>query len=137
VSRDNARTPMQWDASVHAGFTTGEPWLAVNPNHTEINAKAAVEDPGSVFHHYRRLIELRHELEVVAVGDFTPLAPDDERVYAFTRRLGSDELLVAANLSAQPVEFETGGELLLSNYPDTEAGTLRAWEARITRTAGA
>jgi oligo-1,6-glucosidase len=134
MGRDNARTPMQWDASAHAGFTTGTPWLAVNPNYTEINAKAAVEDPDSVFHHYRRLIELRHELEVVREGGFTLLAPDDARIYAFTR---GGELLVAANFSAETVAFETGGELLLSNYPDTEAGTLRPWEARITRTAGA
>jgi oligo-1,6-glucosidase len=134
VSRDNARTPMQWDASPNAGFTTGEPWLAVNPNSVEINAEAAVEDPESVFHHYRRLIELRHALDVVAVGEFVPLAPDDEHVYAFKRRLGGEELLVAANLSGAPVAFETGGELLLSNYADTDDGTLRPWEARITRT---
>ena len=88
MSRDNARTPMQWDAAPHAGFTTGTPWIAVNPNHTEINAEAARADPDSVFHHYRRLIELRHAEPVVAHGDFTMLLPDDERVYAFTRRLG-------------------------------------------------
>ena len=85
MGRDNARTPMQWDAGEHAGFTTGEPWIPVNPNHDEINAEAAVADPDSVFHHYRRLIELRHSEPVVAHGDFTMLLPDDERVYAFTR----------------------------------------------------
>src|SRR6201999_2218937 len=68
MGRDNARTPMQWDDSPHAGFTTGMPWLAVNPNSTEINAQAAVEDPDSVFHHYRKLIALRHDLEVVREG---------------------------------------------------------------------
>ena len=73
-SRDNARTPMQWDASPNAGFTSGTPWLPVNPNHTEINAEAARADPDSVFHHYRRLIELRRTEPVVAFGDFTMLA---------------------------------------------------------------
>ena len=99
MGRDNARTPMQWDASEHAGFTSGEPWIPVNPNFTEINAEAAVADPDSVFHHYRRLIELRHDEPVVAHGDFTMLLPDDERVYAFTRRLGDVELLVLGNFT--------------------------------------
>ena len=93
----------------HAGFTTGEPWIAVNPNHTEINAEAAVADPGSVFHHYRRLIEFRHEEPAVAEGDFTMLLPDDERIYAFTRRLGDTELLVTANFSADTVTPDLPG----------------------------
>ena len=101
MSRDNARTPMQWDAGAHAGFTTGEPWIPVNANFAEINAEAAVADPDSVFHHYRRLIELRHTEPVVAHGDFTMLLQDDERVYAFTRRLGDDELLVLGNFSGE------------------------------------
>ena len=73
MGRDNARTPVQWTPGPHAGFTTGEPWLPVNPNHTEINAEAERANPDSVFHHYRRLIELRHELPVIADGDFTML----------------------------------------------------------------
>jgi oligo-1,6-glucosidase len=105
-SRDNARTPMQWDASPNAGFTDGEPWLAVNPNHAEINAAAQVDDPDSVFNHYRRLIELRHTLPVVAEGDFTPLAEDHPQIYAYVRRLGDDELRVVANLSSEPAEWE-------------------------------
>ena len=88
--RDNARTPMQWDASPQAGFTTGTPWLAVNPNHTEINAAAAIADPDSVYHYYRRLIDLRHTEPAVVEGDFTMLLPHDERLYAYTRRLGDD-----------------------------------------------
>jgi oligo-1,6-glucosidase len=139
MSRDNARTPMQWDASDQAGFTTGTPWIPVNPNHTEINAAAAVADPDSVFHHYRRLIELRHAEPVVAHGDFTMLLPDDERVYAFTRRLDGTELLVLANFSSQdaPVALpEADGELVLGNYADAgEPGLLRPWEARILRRA--
>ena len=139
MSRDNARTPMQWDASEHAGFTTGEPWIPVNPNHTEINAEAALADPDSVFHHYRRLIELRHSEPVVAHGDFTMLLPDDERVYAFTRRLGDAELLVLGNFSGESAAVElpeAGGELVLGNYADAgEELVLRPWEARVLRRA--
>jgi oligo-1,6-glucosidase len=116
-SRDNARTPMQWDATANAGFTDGTPWLAVNPNHTEINAAAQVDDPDSVFNHYRWLIELRHSLPVVAEGDFTPLAEDHPQIYAYARRLGDDELRVVANLSSQPARWD-GDELA-------------PWEARV------
>ncbi|MDQ4044568.1 MAG: alpha-glucosidase, partial [Chloroflexota bacterium] len=80
-SRDNARGPMQWDDSEQAGFTTGTPWFPVNPNHTEINVEAARQDEDSVFHHYRRLIALRHELPVVALGDFDMLLPEDTKIY--------------------------------------------------------
>jgi oligo-1,6-glucosidase len=139
VSRDNARTPMQWDASGHAGFTTGTPWLAVNPNHDDINAAAAVADPDSVFHHYRRLIELRHAEPAVALGDFTMRLPGDERVYAFTRRLGDVELFVLGNFSAAEVEVPearewASAELVLGNCeaPD-DHGTVRPWEARVYR----
>jgi oligo-1,6-glucosidase len=137
MSRDNARTPMQWDAGRHAGFTTGEPWIAVNENFAEINAEASVGDPGSVFHHYRKLIDLRHTQPVVAHGDFTMLLPDDERVYAFTRRLGDDELLVLGNFSGEdaPVALDdAGGELVLGNYENAgEEKVLRPWEARVLR----
>jgi oligo-1,6-glucosidase len=137
VSRDNARTPMQWDAGPQAGFTTGEPWIPVNANYRTINAAEAVEDEDSVFHHYRRLIALRHTEPVVAHGDFTMLLPDDERVYAFTRRLGDDELLVLGNFSGEEAAValdDLGGELVLGNYEDAgEPGVLRPWEARILR----
>jgi oligo-1,6-glucosidase len=73
--RDNARAPGQWDDSPHGGLTTGTPWLAANPNHTEVNAVPAQADPGSVYHHYRRLIALRHEEPVVAHGSFEMLLP--------------------------------------------------------------
>src|SRR3712207_4019088 len=121
--RDNARTPMQWDGSEHAGFTTGTPWLPANPNHAEINAEAAMGDRDSVFHHYRRLIALRHDEPVVAHGAFTMLLPDDERVYAFTRRLGDVVLLVLANFSGAAVTPDVpdadawaAAEVLLGNY---------------------
>jgi oligo-1,6-glucosidase len=145
MSRDNARTPVQWDASPHAGFTTGTPWIDVNPNHDEVNAAAQVDDPGSVFSHYRRLIALRHEEPVVAHGDFTMLLPDDDAVYAFTRRVRDDprgdvELLVLGNFSGDDVraavdEGWAGTEVVLGNYQDAaaDAGTLRPWEARVHR----
>jgi oligo-1,6-glucosidase len=135
ASRDNARTPMQWDATEHAGFTTGTPWLAVNPNHAEINAEAARADPDSVFHHYRRLIELRHSEPAVALGDFTMLRPDDPQVYAYTRRLEGVELLVAANLSGAEADLDLSGwadaELVLANC--APGPRLAPWEARVYR----
>ena len=130
MSRDNARTPMQWDASEHAGFTTGEPWMPVNPNHTEINAEAERANPDSVFHHYRRVIALRHERPVIADGDFTMLLPDDERVYAYVRALDGVELLVLGNFSGDQVI------LALPGWEDAEALiggpglTLGPWEGK-------
>ncbi len=145
-SRDNARTPMQWDDSPSAGFTTGEPWIAVNPNHVEINARAQVDDPHSVFSHYRALIGLRHSEPAVVDGDFTMLLPDDPAIYAFTRSLGATTLLVVANFSGEsagapiPDEAEwADAELLLGNYPDPDersAPALRPWEARVYRRVG-
>lgn len=106
MGRDNARTPMQWDAGPHAGFTSGTPWLPVNPNHDTINAEASLADPDSVFHHYRRLISLRHALPVISDGDFTMLLADDERVYAYVRSLGGDSLLVLGNFSGDAVVID-------------------------------
>ncbi|GGJ91297.1 alpha-glucosidase [Streptomyces camponoticapitis] len=148
MGRDNARTPMQWDASEHAGFTTGTPWIPVNPNHTEVNAQAAYADPSSVFHHYRRLIALRHAEPVVAHGDFTMLLPDDPRVYAYTRRLveadgTATELLVLGNFTGDTAEVDLPDDgwrdavALIGNVPDTEplgtTVTLAPWEARVHR----
>jgi oligo-1,6-glucosidase len=139
--RDNARTPMQWDASPRAGFTTGTPWLAVNPNHTEINAAAEYDDPDSVYHYYRKLIELRHNEPAVVDGDFTMLLPDDDRVYAFTRRLGSTELLVLGNFTGETVQAPipdavswSGAELVLSNLPEpANELSLAPWQAVVYR----
>ncbi len=145
LARDNARTPVQWDASIGAGFTTGKPWMAVNPNHRTINAAAAVADPDSVFHHYRRLIELRHTEPTVALGDFTMLLPEHDQIYAFTRRLGNVELLVMCNVSGRTAmadqipyagEWENA-ELVLTNAPPPEPSqprlSLLPWEGRIYR----
>ncbi|GIE77765.1 glucohydrolase [Actinoplanes philippinensis] len=136
--RDNARTPMQWDDSPNGGFTTGTPWLPVNPNHREINAKAQRADPDSVFHYYRRLIELRKTEPAVAGGDFTMLLPDDERLYAFTRRLGGTELLVIGNFSGveahAPIDGWDGAELVLTNLDEAPKDlTLAPWQAVIYR----
>jgi oligo-1,6-glucosidase len=142
MSRDNARTPMQWDDTEHAGFTTGTPWLAVNPNYVEVNAKAALADPDSVLHHYRRLIELRHTEPAVAHGDFTMILADHDRVYAFCRRLDGVELFVVGNFSAETAEVaEVAGwddaEVLLGNWPLPQKRdahvTLQPWEARVYR----
>ena len=100
-SRDHARTPMQWDATASAGFTTGPPWIGLHPDHAEVNAAAQWADPDSVLHHYRRLIALRHEEPVVAHGDFTLLLPEHAQVHAFVRRWDGTELLVVANLSSE------------------------------------
>ncbi|WP_353081597.1 glycoside hydrolase family 13 protein [Tessaracoccus lapidicaptus] len=142
-SRDNARTPFHWDASPQAGFTTGTPWLAVNPNHDTINAEAARRDPGSVFHDYRRLIELRHGLDVVVHGDYRLLLPDDEQVFAYVRAADGARLLVVANLSDEEAVVDLGpdgalldGDLLLTTHPDAERGSgpevrLAPWESRV------
>jgi oligo-1,6-glucosidase len=141
-SRDNARTPMQWDDSAQAGFTTGTPWLAVNPNYPEINAAAQRADPDSIFHYYRQLIELRRTEPAVAEGDFTMLLPNDERVYAFTRRLGDTELLVLGNFTGETVPAEiddavawAGAEVVLTNRPGAapESLTLAPWQAVVYR----
>ncbi len=143
-SRDNARTPMQWDDSAQAGFTTGTPWFRVNPNYPEINAEAAVRDEDSVFHYYRRLIELRHELPVMVHGDFTMLLPDDPKVFAYTRAYEGTTLLVLGNFSSDevPVPIDEAAEwssadLVVGNYPPVEGAeegiTLRPWETRVYR----
>ena len=144
MSRDNARTPMPWDGSPHGGFTTGTPWLDVNASYPSINAAEAVADPDSVFHHYRRLIQLRHDEPAVALGDFTMLLPEHEQVYAFTRCLAGTSLLVLANFSESDVSVDlpdaerwAGAALVIGNYADAAAPaaavTLRPWEAQVHR----
>ncbi|MFN8196648.1 MAG: alpha-glucosidase [Nocardioidaceae bacterium] len=143
-SRDNARTPMQWDASEHAGFTTGEPWLPVNPNHVEINAAAQLADPDSVLHHYRRLSDLRHTEPVVAHGSFRMLLREHEQVYAFVRELDGTALLVEANLSgtdgvrpdlSELPDHELWADaepvLACSPTPGAPGTPLGAWDARV------
>lgn len=137
MSRDNARTPMQWDDSPHAGFTTGTPWLPVNPNHREINAASQVGVPGSVFEHHRQLIALRHDEPAVAHGDFTLLLPDHEQLFVFTRRHEAVELVVVANFSGKAAELPdvlaqrcADATLLVG---DRTGADLLPWESRVYR----
>ena len=129
-SRDNARTPMQWDASEHAGFTDGTPWIAVNPNYRSINAAAQIDDPSSVFSCYRALIALRHTLPVIVYGDYACLDLDDPAVYAYTRTLGEERLLVVCNFTRDersfvpPSEF-VGTPPLIGSYDDSCACAAR------------
>jgi oligo-1,6-glucosidase len=109
-SRDNARTPMQWDDSRHAGFSTGEPWIAVNPNYSTVNAAKDQADMDSVFHHYRRLIELRHTMPIVVDGTFELMMASDERLFVYVRRHLTAKLLVVANLSGVSVDFTPPNE---------------------------
>ena len=131
--RDNARTPMQWTAGENAGFTTGTPWLSINPNHATVNAEAALADPSSVFYHYQKLIALRKRHKVFRDGSFTLLCPQDENIFAYTRDTEQEHLLVVCNFSgneqpfAVPEAFENA-QLLLSNYPD-RTEVLRPYEA--------
>ena len=141
-SRDNARTPMQWTAGPQAGFTSGEPWLPVHPNHSEINAEAAVADQASVFHHLRRLIELRHDNPVVIDGRFELLLPEHEQLWVLTRTLEDRVLLVLANCSSQAAEVPAeglpkwqGGTLLLGTHDEPFSPVLQPWESRILQIA--
>ncbi len=124
VSRDNARTPVQWDATPGAGFSTGEPWIPLNPNHIEINVAAQRGDDGSVLAHYRRLIRLRKDEPAIVDGTFSMLLPDDPQLYVFLRTTPSTELLVLASFSRETVVLDlgadvgdwTGADVLLPNY---------------------
>jgi oligo-1,6-glucosidase len=130
---------VQWDDTEHAGFTTGTPWLPVNPDHAEWNAAAQRGDDTSVLAHYRRLIALRHDNAVVALGDFAMLLPQHEHVYAFTRTLGPERLLVVCNVSRTPYPLDellpeaVGAQLVLGNLTTTDPAVLGPWEARVLR----
>lgn len=135
-SRDNARTPMQWDASDNAGFTTGTPWLKVNPNYIEINAKDNLEDPDSVFACYQKLIALRKSYPVFVDGHFHLLLEEDENFFAYMREDENSELLVVANFFDQQVNLPLELDLqdytiLYQNYKDTSGNLYRPYEARI------
>ena len=136
MARDNARTPMQWTAGPNAGFTTGTPWMRVNPNYTAINAEAALADPGSVFYTYQKLIALRKANPVFAAGDFKLLCPGDTQVFAYLRRGGGQTMLVAANLSGQDAAFAPPADFAavppaLATQGAPTPGTLRPWEAAV------
>lgn len=141
-SRDNARTPMQWDASENAGFTTGEPWIKVNPNYKDINAEEAVADTDSIYHYYRTLISLRKHHDVIVDGKYALILEDHPEIYAYTRTLGEETLLVICNFYDGEPEFDwpedlrgKEQELLIANYlveePEETTIKLRPYEARV------
>ncbi len=134
--RDNARTPMQWNGSTHGGFTEGTPWIGVNPNYRQINAKAERENPNSVYHYYRRLIQLRKEYPVFVEGKFELLLEEDEQIFAYTRTNESCEMLVCANFSGQNVNCELLSEWrqakqLIHNVQGKLGEELKPYEAVI------
>jgi oligo-1,6-glucosidase len=135
IARDNARTPVQWNDSPNAGFTTVTPWINVNPNYTEINAEAALADPNSVFYYYQKLISLRHTTPIIVYGTFRPLLESSEVIYAYERELDGKVLTVAANWTDKEQECtlfdDLGGEELISNYESHKDGVLQPYEARV------
>ncbi len=137
-SRDNARTPMQWDASPHAGFSTATPWIPVPENHTSINVEAALADPDSVFYHYKQLIHLRKQYDVLTNGSYRLLTPDDLSLWAYERTTDDEQVLVLSNFYGTAASFTLPDEwldhqVLIQNYPDVlEASgqvTLRPYES--------
>ncbi len=139
ISRDNARTPMQWDDSANAGFTTGTPWIKVNSNYPKVNAKQEVSDPDSVFSYYKKLIRLRHENEIIVYGDYKLLAPENEALFIYTRMLGTQRLMVLCNFTEKEVpipaevteQIPADAQLLIGNYPEQKEKMLQAYEARV------
>jgi oligo-1,6-glucosidase len=145
-SRDNARTPMQWDSGPQAGFTAGKPWIGVNPNYPEISVAQDRSRPDSIFAYYQALIRLRRSNPVVVYGRYGLLLPEHHQIHAFTRTLGDDRLLVALNFSGEPAAARlpepiasASRGLLLGNYTDAPPGgaspelSLRAFEAQVWR----
>lgn len=136
-SRDNARTPMQWDASENAGFTTGIPWIAVNPNYKKINVADQLKREDSVFHYYQKLIRLRKENEIIVYGNYELLLPEDENIFAYVRTLDNQKLLVVCNFSKSEQKFDFSGyentKVLISNYnrDARKDGILKPYEATV------
>ncbi|MDR2303242.1 MAG: alpha-glucosidase [Treponema sp.] len=133
--RDNARTPMQWDDSLNAGFSTGKPWIPVNPNCKIINAAAQVKDPVSVYSFYKKLIRLRKEYPVIVHGDYEILLPDDERLWIYRRHYEGKTLLTVCNFSGgkipRPSEAKVKEKLLISNYDSLSASEILPWEGSV------
>ena len=134
-SRDNARTPMPWDDSENAGFTTGTPWLALNPNYKKINVADQLRREDSVFHYYQKLIRLRKENEIIVYGKYELLLPEDENIFAYTRTLGDKKLITVCNFSKTEQKFDFTGyenaKVLISNYGGDirDGGVLKPYEA--------
>ena len=144
-SRDNARTPFQWDDTENAGFTTGTPWIMVNPNYKEINAKDQLEREDSVFRYYQKLIHLRKEHEIIVYGNYDLLLPEDRELYVYTRAFGNEKLLVVCNFYGNVRTLvlpdgwtKAGSKLLIGNYEDIlckeDVITVRPYEAFVLKT---
>lgn len=135
ISRDNARTPMPWDAGKNAGFSDVKPWFALNPTYKEINAKAVLEDTDSVFYHYQKLIQLRHDSDLVKFGTYDEIDPDDAEVFAYRRHYQSKTLLVISNFTTNTVtrDYDQGkaDKLVISNYDDDQGTELRPYESKV------
>ena len=147
-SRDNARTPMQWNTEEYAGFTDGEPWIPVNPNYEAVNVETERDDYDSVWHYYRGLVDLRHDNEVLVYGDYDLFLPEHEELWVFTRTLGDEQALVVLNMSDTSTQFEppasvadADADLLAANYDDiddvdiVDPTDLQPWEARVYKVA--
>jgi oligo-1,6-glucosidase len=140
--RDNARTPIQWDHSANGGFTTGTPWIKVNPRYDEINIKAALEEPHSIFYFYQKLIALRKEMDIIIEGDFKLLLRDSTEVFAYERNWKDEQLLILCNFSSSEVAVEDeellgkmrGSELVISNYESGNKSILRPYESVVLKT---
>ncbi|HEY4900903.1 MAG TPA: alpha-glucosidase [Terriglobales bacterium] len=141
VSRDNARTPMQWDSSPNGGFTAApRAWLAVNPNYKDINAKQELADPNSIYHYFRQMADLRRKTPAFVYGDYKDVDPSNPKIFAYTRTLGKEKYLVVLNFSVGAVSYSLpsgmkAGDLVISNLgkPDDRGDVLhlKAWEARV------
>lgn len=142
LSRDNSRTPVQWDDTENAGFTSGTPWMKVNPNYKEINVAEALADPDSVYYFYKQLIQLRKKHEVMVYGDYKELFEDHQEIYSFIRELEDEKWLVLLNISEQQVQITLpellttlSGKMVIANYPAqedlTDELTMRPYEARV------
>lgn len=138
-SRDHARTPMQWDDTENAGFTTGTPWIRVNPNYKEINVKEALADPDSVFYYYQKLIQLRKQYDIIVYGIYELLEAGHPDLYVYTRTLGEEKLLVVCNFSDHPASFCMPEEFkdaqcLITNMQDRSCGeTVPAYGAYVLK----
>lgn len=142
-SRDNARTPMQWDASENGGFTTGSPWIGVNPNHVEINVEKALKDPDSIFYYYQKLIQLRKQHPAISKGEIEPLLEEDPQIFAWRRKYQDEEFLILNNFSEEPANLKFSDldnpdmyTVELGNYPNQavcENIQLRPWESLILK----
>ncbi|GAJ25398.1 oligo-1,6-glucosidase [Liquorilactobacillus sucicola DSM 21376 = JCM 15457] len=135
MSRDNARTPMQWDNSNNAGFTSGKPWFALNSNYPEINAKDELQDPNSVFYYYQKLLKLRHQNDIIVYGSYEELDPEDEEAFSYRRHYKGQTLLVISNFTNHKIKRDYNqaeyDELLLSNYNNSSENVLQPYETRV------